>query len=218
MKYILYKITNKINSKLYVGCHKTENIEDGYMGSGLLLKRAIKKHGIENFIKDVLFECSSEEEMYKKEAEIVNEDFLKKNVYNLKEGGNGGWKTVNKNGLNLYGKNGENGKKNLLPTAKIKDLLIKRGSWDKYKQSVSNGLKEKIQRDGHWWVGKKHKKSSKKKIGKASSINQKGKLNSQYGTCWIHSLKEKKSIRIKKEDVNKFIVDGWIKGRKMFFE
>ena len=77
---------------IYIGQHQTENLNDGYMGSGLRIKRAIKKYGIENFEKTILFECRSIEEMNAKEAEIVNEDFIARDdVYNIELGGIGGW-------------------------------------------------------------------------------------------------------------------------------
>ena len=91
MKYIIYKITNNINGKIYIGKHKTEKIDDNYFGSGIALKRSIKKYGKQNFTFHLEIELQNEEEMNLLEKFVVNEEFLKRSdVYNLKEGGEGG--------------------------------------------------------------------------------------------------------------------------------
>lgn len=91
MYYLIYQITNKLNGKIYIGKHKTEDKNDDYMGSGKYLKASQNLHGIENFEKKILFECASEEEMDKKEAEIVNEEFVaREDTYNITLGGSGG--------------------------------------------------------------------------------------------------------------------------------
>lgn len=84
---------------IYIGQHQTENVDDGYMGSGIRIRRAIEKYGLENFEKTILFECKSEEEMNAKEAEIVNEDFIARDdVYNICLGGmDGSWKSLSFN-------------------------------------------------------------------------------------------------------------------------
>lgn len=88
MVYIVYQINNKLNGMLYVGVHSTKNINDSYMGSGGYIKRAIKKYGMTNFEKIVLHQFNSKEEALNKEAEIVNEEFIKrKDTYNIALGG-----------------------------------------------------------------------------------------------------------------------------------
>jgi hypothetical protein len=89
--YYLYQITNIMNGKIYIGVHCTGDLDDGYLGSGKHLKRAIKKHGKDNFKKTILQVCNSLKEVYKLEAEIVDNEFVnRENTYNICLGGNGG--------------------------------------------------------------------------------------------------------------------------------
>ena len=91
MYYFVYKTTNLKNYKIYIGCHSTDNLDDGYLGSEKYLKRAVKKYGKENFKREILKFFNNEKEMYDYEREIVNEDFIKdKNNYNASLGGGGG--------------------------------------------------------------------------------------------------------------------------------
>ena len=90
MNYTLYRITNKLNGKVYIGCHKTDNIDDGYMGSGRIIKQALKRYGKENFDKEILHICDSAEQMFDMESAIVNEEFVaREDTYNLRTGGAG---------------------------------------------------------------------------------------------------------------------------------
>lgn len=91
MYYFVYKTINLINNKIYIGCHSTENLNDGYLGSGKFLKRAVKKYGKENFKREILKFFDNEKDMYNYEREIVNEDFIKaKTNYNSALGGGRG--------------------------------------------------------------------------------------------------------------------------------
>lgn len=106
MKYIVYKTTCSVNNKIYIGVHQTENPQefDGYLGNNLYVNRttfiknpkfpfhwAVKKYGIENFKRETLYIFNTAEEAYKKEAELVNSEFvLQENNYNIALGGKGG--------------------------------------------------------------------------------------------------------------------------------
>lgn len=103
MHYTIYKITNLIDNKIYIGKHQTKNLNDGYMGSGKLVIEAIQKYGIENFTKETLFNFDNESDMNAKEAELVTKDFVKEDTnYNLCPGGHGGWGYINLSGLKKF--------------------------------------------------------------------------------------------------------------------
>jgi hypothetical protein len=90
-QFIIYKTTCLINQKFYIGQHETNDINDSYLGSGLLICASIKKYGKENFIKEILHVFDNKHDMNLKEAEIVNLDLLKNPLcLNLSPGGQGG--------------------------------------------------------------------------------------------------------------------------------
>ena len=121
MIYIVYKTTNKINGKTYIGIHKQQNETfDGYYGSGVLLKYAILKYGIDNFIRETLFVYDNLEDAKRKEKQIVTKElcYLVDN-YNISVGGTG------ENTLAGY----DEDKKNLI-YKKRNDTNILRGNYE----------------------------------------------------------------------------------------
>ena len=86
----IYKITNLINHKIYIG--KDTTSDPNYFGSGLLIKRSISKYGIYNFIKEVIDETDDYLELSKKEIYWISEyDSTKREIgYNISSGGDGG--------------------------------------------------------------------------------------------------------------------------------
>ena len=88
MYYYFYKITNNINGKFYYGVHSTKNLDDGYMGSGIAIRKAYKKYGIENFQKQILMFFENEQAMYDYQEKIVNDQMVNyPQCYNMIIGG-----------------------------------------------------------------------------------------------------------------------------------
>lgn len=86
--YTVYEIKNNLNGKIYIGIHKTKDINDSYMGSGVALKSAYEKYGIENFQKRILYVYDNFNDMRNKEVELVTESFVRRtDTYNLTVGG-----------------------------------------------------------------------------------------------------------------------------------
>ena len=86
-----YITTNLLNNKQYIGTHSTSNIDDGYLGSGKLMLRAIKKYGKEGFKREVLCKCETIEEAYVNESIFIEKyNTLQPNGYNISpKGGHG---------------------------------------------------------------------------------------------------------------------------------
>ena len=83
--YFIYLTTNLINGKKYIGRHSTNNLEDGYLGSGTLLKRVVKKYGKENFKREILEHCKDLEESILQEKIWINSNNAERSsdYYNL---------------------------------------------------------------------------------------------------------------------------------------
>lgn len=92
MYYTVYKTKNLENGTEYIGYHATKKLDDGYLGSGTILQKSLKKYGTKSFKKEILFIYSSSDAALKKEAELVNEEYIKRNdTYNIVLGGGKGY-------------------------------------------------------------------------------------------------------------------------------
>lgn len=131
MIYYLYKVTNLRNGKIYIGIHKAKSIDDGYMGSGKLLKVAIKKYGKESFRKDIIETFNNEEDMVAREQEIVTSEFvLDENNYNIMPGGKFG--SLERNNLSF-----KNKKHSLETIEKIRSSALGREHTDATRKKLS---------------------------------------------------------------------------------
>lgn len=200
--HYIYKTTNLKNDKFYVGMHSTNDLNDGYLGSGTRLRRSIRRNGKESFKIEYLEFFDNREDLINRERELVNEDLLKDPMcINLKPGGTGGL-VDEMHGINL--KKGAS----KWSTAQWKNETYR----NKITEVLRNNIIEshrlgKINYDT--FTGKTHSEETKRKIGEVNSLKQKGESNSQFGTCWITNGTENK--KIKKTDK---LPKGWSLGRK----
>jgi hypothetical protein len=201
--HYIYKTTNIVNGKYYIGMHSTDNLNDGYVGSGKRLWYSIKKYGKENFKCEIIEMLPDRLSLREREKELVNESILKEKMcMNLKPGGDGGF--VDDEHKKKFHRNGGIATIHLLKKYAAEHLK-KMKTDDEYRKKFSNIFKGNTN-----WVGKHHTEESKRKIGNANSLIQRGSGNSQYGTKWITNGNENK--KIKKEEP---IPNGWRLGRQL---
>lgn len=179
---IIYKATNNINGKSYIGqtikklkCRKSihinsmnnKNIRDTYF------YKALNKYGKDNFTWEVLEECNSKEELDEMEFHYIKQyNTFNPNGYNLTYGGEGTWGWI--------------------PTEETRQKISKKHIGKK----LSEDHKQKIKRCGkdNGMYGRKHTLEVKEKI---SSMN-KGKI------AWNKGLTNKTDKRIKSGEENSF--------------
>ena len=211
--YYIYKITNIITNKYYVGMHTSTSLDDNYFGSGLVIKRSIAKYGKKNHKKEIIEVCQGREELILRETEIVDQSFLNNPLtMNLCLGGKGGGWTKEQQQEN-----------NRRSQIRQKELREQDCDWTIRRSKASSAANLKAYKEGRRipntpdWTGKKHNEESKKKMSKSKRGNCGGSKNSQYGTCWIYNLGLNENKKVKKTDLNVWIDKGWIKGRKLRF-
>lgn len=227
--YLIYQITNQINQKIYIGKHETYNVDDNYFGSGKLIQAAIRKYGIENFVKTILFELQNREEMNLLEKAVVTSEFCaREDVYNINVGGDGGWSYINLHSDVLGGYN-------FVDYEKYRKMGVYKQASKKWLASLSDiekkCLKEKLQACGKRsrqkynktvWKGKHHTVKTKQKlsiIGK-QRLYKHPEQNAMLNSVWIINEQCELSIPVKKDIAYQMINDNdnWKYGKCNNFE
>ena len=201
--HYIYKTTCEVTSRYYYGMHSTDNLNDGYIGSGTRLWHSINYHGKENHSIEILEYLDDRISLKNREKELITEEMLKDPMcMNLVSGGNGGCTAESQKKRSIAGGN--------TIAFKLKnDPDFKR----KHAERCSKYMKQlhiegKIKYDT--FTGRTHSEEAKKKMSEADRTRSK---NSQFGTCWIYN--EIESIKIKKDKLESYVNSGWTKGRKL---
>jgi len=193
--YTIYKITNLLNGRYYIGSHITKDPDDRYYGSGNLIVEAIQKYGIDNFKKEILFFAFSKKDMEWAEEQLVvlNED--DSNSYNLIPGGN-------------------------RPPSKKNKTSFRKGAtpWNKNKKGLQTHTEEWKKKQSEKMIGKKialGKTWERKPLKETWKWDEESKrkhslrmMGKKVGSIWINNGLIEKMIK-----KNEVIPDKFVKGR-----
>lgn len=209
--HFVYKITNIINKKYYIGIHSTDNLKDGYFGSGRKLWRYKKRYGKKNLRFEILEFLSNRSSLKEREKRLVNEDLLKDPLcLNLVTGG-GGFSDSNE--ARKYGLLGNK-------KSQIAQKRLRKENSDWCKRKAERQRKSMIQQYqlgkrsrviNYDWNGKHHTEETKQKMRLSMLGRFEKENNSQFGTCWITNGKENR--KVKKE--NLILNNNWYLGRSL---
>jgi len=201
--HFIYKTTNTVTGRYYYGMHSTDNLNDGYLGSGRRLRYSINKYSKDCHQREIVEFCSDRSSLKESETKIVTlDEVAKKDCMNLMVGGNGGAQLPEKQRNWIIA--GSNAR------------LLKLKNDPEFREKTINNLNfhrkenhEKGKYNYNTFEGKHHSEETKRKMSIKAS-ERTGQKNSQYGTCWVTNDIENKKILNGDE-----IPDGWRLGRNL---
>lgn len=191
-----YITTDLSNGKQYVGTHSTNNVDDGYLGSGTYLLRAIKKYSKENFNREILCVCDTSEEAFENEKKFIEQyNTLIPNGMNISPtGGVAGCgmnsaETLKKIGVSMKGK------KHSEETKRKISITMLAISDDARKNRISESLKGRpVSEETRLKMSKANKgKKRSKEVRKRISESGKGRIPWNKGIPASEETKEKLS-------------------------
>lgn len=173
----IYKTTDTVSGEYYIGRHSTDNLLDGYLGSGNNIREGIKVHGRDRYIREIMYHCISFSELVKLEVEIVNEELLKDpKCMNIALGGLN-FVGVGKDNPNYGNKWSEEQKRHLSEkitgryAGKLNPFYGKKHS-DEIINMLSKNASKRIGNLNPFY-GRKHSKKSLKKMSESTKLTYK---------------------------------------------
>lgn len=217
----VYKTINLVNGKIYIGQHKSDKFDYTYLGSGVKLRNAIRKYGVQNFKVEVICWCETKHEIDYKERFCIT--FFKSQDdrigYNIADGGEGG---------NIFSTLSSDRK--LQVSSRLKQVWLDRTAEEKrqlriqyskgarIRESVmtdedklrrSELLSQKMSDRIHIHKGDIHKLV--KSYGLDEYLENGYELG-QRSESRVNIHKDGKNIRIEKSELSTYIEQGWKEG------
>lgn len=204
--HYIYK-TTRFDGKFYIGMHSTDNLEDGYQGSGTLLSKSIAKHGRDRHTTEILEFLESRELLRKREAQLIDEVLLgDPQCMNLQLGGGGGLTIWHAENAPAFHKSGWEAMMKVRTSnspaidagrAKAKETYEQRKASGEYSESYTH------------WIGRKHTEETKSKMRKTKNAGEEnhnfGKRNALVNNGLVNK-------RVPITEVDNFLANGWHRG------
>lgn len=213
--HYLYKVTCKVTGRYYIGMHSTDDMDDGYMGSGKRLWQSFKKHGIEQHVKEVLEQLPSREALRLREEQVVSDELIDDPMcMNLALGGEGGWDHVNavlRRRIGHHSRAGYAGYIASIKSGKRCTTNLKHVDRAALKLAKRGYFQPSIQVRAV--AAAKHPDViAKRKLTYARIGHQSGEKNSSYGTRWIN--RDGVSQRVRGIEAYRLLEHGWLLGKR----
>jgi len=180
--HYIYKTTNVLNNKFYIGMHSTNDLHDGYMGSGKRLWYSINKHGKENHEVEILEYLENRASLRKREEEFIADVLKNPLCINLTWGGRGGWEHVKPETLK------ENGRKGLEKQRWLRD----------HDSDYNDNWKKKLSESG--------------KLAHAEGRSKSTHLSTLETQCYVYSDMDKRNRRINLCELDEWLDKGYHRG------
>lgn len=224
----IYKTTNKINGKIYIGQHIRSSFDNNYFGSGTIIQNAIKKYGKSNFTVELLEEAFSLDSLNELEKEYISKynSVDEKIGYNIKLGGNNSpcpnyikdkISKANKNKYKNHTYINKLGIEKHIDKSELENFLNDGWSLGRCQSTIDN-LKRRYNYSSKGMLGKKQSDVQKEAARKANSYKRTEEQKSNFSkakkvpdkfVCMRNSSKNS-TIRCRKENIDKYIQQGYI--------
>lgn len=200
----IYKITctnGSLKGKFYYGQHTTEKIDDGYKGSGKILRDYYKKHK-NDYIREIIAYYNTKEELNDAEKEIINLHINDDDCINIALGGKGG-------NICNYHKVSEETRK------KLSDIKKGHIVSEETKNKISKANKGNVYRGYGWHQSEETKKKigelAKQRVHPPRTEETKNKLSNTFKN-YVHIHNGEKNKFVSKDKLDEYLNNGYVLG------